>query len=209
MSDLIERLRKAEWAALTRQLCNEAADELAQQRLWIERLEFECKTMTDVAEAHIDDNDILIKRNAKLEAVLEEIVNFDHDQDCLPACGREFLSCDSIMHEELCPFCNPELVMCEIAKEALSVSGKRTESDGEMDGASDPQGIDADNTLQGADSKQPSDEYAAGYYAAFDSWALEEVHVKEITSDLQNQWDAYEWGRTHPATPADQRQSDE
>ena len=62
-------------------------------------------------------NQMKDKRIELLEAVLVAIVNFDHDQDCLPGC-------DSIMHEDLCPFCNPELVMIDMAKKAIAAEDK-------------------------------------------------------------------------------------
>jgi len=77
----------------------------------------ELSRLTALKNDYYDDRKRLTARNEVLEAVLVAIVNFDHDQDCLPGC-------DSIMHEDLCPFCNPELVMIDMAKKAIAAEDK-------------------------------------------------------------------------------------
>ena len=62
-------------------------------------------------------NQMKDKRIELLEAVLVAIVNFDIDQDCLPGC-------DSIAHEDLCPYCNPEMVMIDMAKKTIAAEDK-------------------------------------------------------------------------------------
>ena len=74
-----------------------------------------CHTVVRECNAAADEIEAKAKRIELLEAVLVAIVNFDHDQDCLPGC-------DSIMHEDLCPFCNPELVMIDMAKKAIAAA---------------------------------------------------------------------------------------
>ena len=114
MSDsIVERLREIAEQSDAYEYCNKAADLIEKLQFRLELTESSVVTLGDENLHYIKQLNKTLAENEKYRKALEGVRDFDDEQECLPGC-------DSIAHEEFCPWVNDADCLKKIAREALS-----------------------------------------------------------------------------------------